>query len=104
MPICTFISGKPIFGMLFVDGSGCWPNEEVVPINVGGRSCQLKPISSKPSPVAGKKSALKWSVDTPSKKLSRNLDSLSSRSDGPGAGAGGEGKGYTEFVVSYESR
>ena len=43
------------------------------------------------------------SVDTPSKKLSRNLDSLSSSKEGPGAGAVGDGKGKFVLWSSKES-
>lgn len=63
-----------------------------MPMNVGGNSSQANP-KSEPSGFVGKKSKLKSFELTPSKKLSRYLDSLSSRSDGPGAGAVGEGKG-----------
>lgn len=82
---------------------GCWPNEDDVPINAGGRSFHPKLIPSIPSVAAEKKSMLKWSELTPSKKLFKRFDSLSSSKDGPGAGAGGEGKGYAEFDVSKES-
>ena len=58
MPNGRFISGKVIVETSFVEKMGCGPKEEVVPIKAGGRSCQLKPMSSKPSPAEGKKSAL----------------------------------------------
>lgn len=69
----------------------------------GGNSCQGNPKSDIPSPTVEKKSGLNWSELTPSKKLSKNLDSLSSSSEGPGAGAGGEGKGYAVLLTSNES-
>jgi hypothetical protein len=72
---------------------GGWgPNEELVPMKVGGRSSHPRP-TSEPSWGFEKKSKLKWSEETPSKKLSRNLVSVSSRMAGPGAGAVGEGNG-----------
>lgn len=63
-------------------------------MNAGGTSSHPSP-SSDPSTAWARKSKSRFD-DTPSKKLSRNLDSLSSSKDGPGAGAVGEGKGKVE--------
>lgn len=62
----------------------CGPNDVAVPMNCGGRSSQTS-LKFNPSPKDG---ILYWFAVMSSKKLLKNLVSVSVKSGAPGAGSG----------------